>query len=140
MEYVIGPGQVPLYLRTVKEQLNLGTVLMIICFRQIKYNVVYILQTKWESRYTWSPSYESMQRWIYDPCNIKELSILDAAGVLDQDTYLCCVPLRFHAFFIFTNDTETTWFSFKINCPFNMTFNYTWKFVEEWSNRSNRSK
>ena len=52
MEYVIGPGQVPLYLRTVKEQLNLGTVLMIICFRQIKYNVVYILRTKWESRYT----------------------------------------------------------------------------------------
>ena len=52
MEYVIGPGQVPLCLRTVKEQLNLGIVLMIICFRQIKYNVVYILQTKWESRYT----------------------------------------------------------------------------------------
>ena len=136
MEYVIGPGQVPFYLRTVKEQWNLGTVLMSICFRQIKYNVVYFLQRKWESRYTWSLSYESMQRWIYDPCSIKELFILDTAGVLDQDAYLCCVPLRFHAFFIFANDMETTWFSLKINWPFHMAFNYTWKFLEEWSNRS----
>ena len=67
--------------------------------------------------------------------NIKELSILEAGGVLDLDPSLCCVPFKLHTFCVFLGDVETT---SQVTDPNHKIFNDTWKIINRETVASNK--